>query len=159
MISATAPSIRSVLFTLSGLILPAEALGLEVGWDEDTQTVTATKGDVEVKLAVGGQAYVNGKLVNLDVPAKIISGRTMVPVRFMSEAMGWHVGWDGDTQTITIIDGEEVTSEDSDELTAPEDLEATAVSDSQIELTWDEVSDADYYYVYRSTSSSGSYKQ
>ncbi len=135
-----------------------EALGLEVSWDEATQTVTATNGKIEVELLIGGQAYVNGKPSNLDVPAKIINGRTMVPLRFMSEAMGWQVGWDDDTQTVTIINGEEVDG-DSDELTEPEDLEATAVSSSRINLTWDSVSDADYYYVYRSTSSSGSYSK
>ncbi|MDD4768029.1 MAG: fibronectin type III domain-containing protein, partial [Desulfotomaculaceae bacterium] len=62
-------------------------------------------------------------------------------------------------QTVTIIDGEEVTIDDADDLSAPEALDATAVSSSQIKLTWDEVSDADYYYVYRSTSSSGSYSK
>lgn len=48
---------------------------------------------------------------------------------------------------------------DADDLSAPEDVEATAVSDSQIKLTWDEVSDADSYYVYRSTSSSSGYSK
>ncbi|MDD2554041.1 MAG: stalk domain-containing protein [Desulfotomaculaceae bacterium] len=136
-----------------------EALDLKVNWDEDTQTVTASNGDIEVELVIGGRAYVNGARVNLDVPAKIINGRTMVPVRFMSEAMGWNVGWDEDTQTVTIIDGEEVTIDDADDLSAPEALDATAVSSSQIKLTWDAVSDADYYYVYRSTTYSGSYSK
>lgn len=79
-----------------------EALGAEVGWDGNTQTVTATKATTEIKLIIGGQAYKNGQLVTLDVPAKIVDGRTMVPLRFVSEAMGSQVDWDGNTQIITI---------------------------------------------------------
>lgn len=79
-----------------------EALGAEVQWDGATQTVTATKGGTTIKLTVGGQAYKNGQPVTLDVPAKIINGRTLVPLRFVSEALGASVKWDGSTQTITI---------------------------------------------------------
>lgn len=80
-----------------------EALGATVEWDNDTQTVTALKADTEVKLVIGGQAFKNGIPVSLDVPARIISSRTMVPLRFISEAMGCAVEWDNDTQTINII--------------------------------------------------------
>lgn len=79
-----------------------EALGASVQWDATTQTVTATKGDVAIHLVIGGQAKRNGVPVALDVPAKVIDGRTMVPLRFVSEAMGADVVWNGDTQTITI---------------------------------------------------------
>lgn len=79
-----------------------EALGAGVNWDGVTQTVTATKGTTEIRLAIGGAAYKNGQPVNLDVPAKIISDRTMVPLRFVSEALGCQVSWDGATQTVTI---------------------------------------------------------
>jgi hypothetical protein len=79
-----------------------EALGATVEWDNDTQTVTAFKADTEVKLVIGGQAFKNGSPVFLDVPARIISGRTMVPLRFVSEAMGCAVEWDNDTQTVNI---------------------------------------------------------
>jgi competence protein ComEC len=79
-----------------------EALGANVQWDGVTQTVTATKDDIEIKLIIGGQAYKNGAPVTLDVPAKIINDRTMVPLRFVSEAFGCQVAWDGSTQTITI---------------------------------------------------------
>lgn len=80
-----------------------ESLGALVQWDGNTQTVTATKGNTEIKLVIGGQAYKNGQSVPLDVPAKIIDGRTMVPLRFVSEALGCKVGWGGETQTVTII--------------------------------------------------------
>jgi fibronectin type 3 domain-containing protein len=47
----------------------------------------------------------------------------------------------------------------SSSLSAPTDLTATAVSSSEIDLSWDEVNNATSYYVYRSTSSTGTYSK
>jgi hypothetical protein len=79
-----------------------EALGANVNWDDRTRTVTATNGGTGVKLIIGGQAYKNNQPVTLDVPAKIIGGRTLVPLRFVSEALGAKVDWDTETQVATI---------------------------------------------------------
>ena len=81
--------------TLVPLRVIFEALGAEgnnpiadVEWNGETQTVTAKRSDTEIKLIIGGEAYVNGQAVELDVPAKIIEDRTLVPLRFVSEALG-----------------------------------------------------------------------
>lgn len=79
-----------------------EALGAAVQWDDATQTVTATKAETEIKLVIGGNAYKNGEPVYLDVPAKLMNDRTMVPLRFVSEAMGCQVYWNDATETVTI---------------------------------------------------------
>ncbi len=80
-----------------------EALGAEIKWDDATKTVTGTKGDVSVVLTIGNTlAKVNEKEVTLDVPAKIVSDRTMVPVRFISESLGCNVGWDDSSKTVII---------------------------------------------------------
>ncbi|MBE7047613.1 MAG: hypothetical protein E7396_09455 [Ruminococcaceae bacterium] len=80
-----------------------EALGAEIDWDDSTRTVTGTKGDVSVVLTIGNAAAkVNDKEVTLDVPAMIVSDRTMVPVRFISESLGCNVGWDDATKTVII---------------------------------------------------------
>ena len=78
-----------------------EALGATVGWDEATQTVTAQKDGVEIKLVIGGQAYKNNQAVSLDVPAKVVDGRTLVPIRFVSEALGATVGWENGVVNIS----------------------------------------------------------
>lgn len=88
--------------TLVPLRVIFEALGADVQWDEANQTVTAFKSGTEIRLVVGGQAYKNGNEVQLLVPAKIIEGRTMIPLRFVSEALNCWVNWDSKTQTITI---------------------------------------------------------
>lgn len=72
----------------------AEALGAEVKWDAETRTVTVSKGDATVQLTIGSNvALVNGQEISLDVPASIIQGRTLVPARFLANALGAKVDW------------------------------------------------------------------
>ncbi len=73
-----------------------ETFGAEVQWDGATNTVTAVKDGTEVKLTIDSTtAYKNGEAITLDVPAKVINGRTLVPVRFVSDCFDVQVGWDG----------------------------------------------------------------
>ncbi|MEW6625087.1 MAG: copper amine oxidase N-terminal domain-containing protein [Bacillota bacterium] len=81
-----------------------EALGATVEWDGTTSTVTAIRGNDTVKLTIGkSTAYKNGVSVELDVPAKVIDGRTLVPVRFVSEAFGERVYWFAEIKTVLIF--------------------------------------------------------
>lgn len=81
----------------------SENLGAGVHWDERTRTITAEKGGTEIILKIGNPvAYINGKPVKLDVPALIVNGRTLVPIRFFSEAFGAQVGWDGAKMAVFI---------------------------------------------------------
>ena len=83
-----------------------EALGAVVDWDGEARTVTGTKGDITVKLSIDSKmASVNGKTMELDVPATIIDARTFVPTRFVGESLGANVDWDGDTRVATITQG------------------------------------------------------
>ncbi|MFX4261222.1 copper amine oxidase N-terminal domain-containing protein [Pelotomaculum propionicicum] len=90
-----------------------EALGAEVKWDAQTQTVKATKGSTTIELKIGDStAYKNGQSVILDPPAQIVNGSTMVPVRFVSEALGCKVDWESASQTV-IINTDYVSIEDA----------------------------------------------
>jgi uncharacterized protein YoxC len=56
-----------------------------------------------IKMTVGDkQVFVNGEPLELDVPPTIVEGRTLVPLRFISETFGAEVEWDGATRTITL---------------------------------------------------------
>ncbi|GAB6179367.1 hypothetical protein JCM14036_06860 [Desulfotomaculum defluvii] len=71
-----------------------ERLGADINWNADTKTVTATKGDVQIELTLGkSTAVVNGKTLKLDVPAKVVGDRTMVPMRFVGETLGAKVDY------------------------------------------------------------------
>ncbi|MCR4419048.1 MAG: phosphate ABC transporter substrate-binding protein PstS family protein [Clostridia bacterium] len=80
-----------------------EALGATVKWEAATQTVSGQKGNTSVILKVGQkQATVSGKSVALDAPARLVSGRVLVPLRFVAEALGASVSWDAAVRRVNI---------------------------------------------------------
>lgn len=90
----------TTLVPLRGII---EALGADIEWDDTSKTVTVVKGDDTIELTIGQKtAYKNGDAVDLNVACKLVNGRTMVPLRFISEAIGADVNWDGETRDISI---------------------------------------------------------
>jgi hypothetical protein len=83
-----------------------EAMSATIQWNAATRTVTATHGGTVVILQIGSNvAYVNGQAVTLDVPAQIIGSSTYVPLRFVAEATGADVQWQGATRTVVITTG------------------------------------------------------
>jgi hypothetical protein len=89
-----------VLVPLRGIF---ESLNASVLWDGAARTVTAMKGNKEILLFVGQRnAKVDGIDVMLDTPAQIIGGATMVPLRFVSEALGAGVKYEPSTQLVAI---------------------------------------------------------
>ncbi|MDW7675657.1 MAG: ammonia-forming cytochrome c nitrite reductase subunit c552, partial [Bacillota bacterium] len=49
--------------------------------------------------------FVNGQEMKTDVPAQIVDGRTLVPLRAIAEGLGQKVDWDNETKTATITGG------------------------------------------------------
>ncbi|MHB8635412.1 MAG: stalk domain-containing protein [Fimbriimonadaceae bacterium] len=89
-----------VLVPLRGIF---ERLGASVDWNPATQTITARRDGVNVRLAIGQlDASVNNRDVHLDVPATLVGGSTMVPLRFVSEALGADVTWNADMMEVDI---------------------------------------------------------
>lgn len=89
--------------TLVGFRSILEALGAEVDWDGDTQTVTAKKDGTTVILKINStSATVNGEEKTLQTAPEIINGSTMIPVRFISEQLGMNVDWDSAAKSIKI---------------------------------------------------------
>ena len=87
-----------------------EKLGAVVFWDNDTRTAIAQKGNVNVSISIDDTTlYKNGEPIVLDVPAQLNGGRTLVPLRAVSEAFDCDVQWNGDTQTINILTKKEVS--------------------------------------------------
>jgi hypothetical protein len=89
--------------TLMPIRAIAQKLGAGVDWNPKTRTITIRKGDKVIVLAVDKpNARVNGKLVKLDVPPKIINNRTMIPLRFVAENLDVNVTWVAEAQTVVI---------------------------------------------------------
>ncbi|OAZ48015.1 stalk domain-containing protein [Paenibacillus polymyxa] len=80
-----------------------EAQGAVLSWNGSSKTVTATKNDTTLTYRIGEvTSTLNGKTLSLNVPGQIVEGNTMIPLRFVSEALGSTVKWDGLTRTIRI---------------------------------------------------------
>lgn len=130
-----------------------EEIGALVKWDEETQTVSARKSSKTVTLSIGseelnidrGDTDDEGnpisETVKLDVPAQIVSGRTLVPARAISESFGLDVDWDGENKRVIITSGEDdddswkenVGSVDLSEFTYTGN--GIEISDNQISIT------------------------
>ena len=80
-----------------------EEMGAVIAYDGASQTVIATTADTVVVLTIGDTSpTVNGLVVPLDQAGIIVDGRSLAPLRFVAEAFGGSVEWNGDTQTATI---------------------------------------------------------
>jgi hypothetical protein len=89
-----------VLVPLRGVF---EKIGALVEWKPLTRTVIILRPGIYVELRVGERtASVSGAPVPLDVPARILRGRVLVPLRFVSEALGVHVVWRAADRTVAI---------------------------------------------------------
>lgn len=89
--------------TLVPLRALGEALGAEIGWDGSTETATLALAGTTVELKIGSrEALVNGRQLTLDVPARLIGGRTFVPLRFIGQALGARVEWDEASRTASV---------------------------------------------------------
>lgn len=80
-----------------------EALEAEVIWNGEDRTITVEKGENSILLTIdSNKISVNGKEKTIDVPAKIVNNRTVVPLRAISEALDSSVEWYPDSKTILI---------------------------------------------------------
>lgn len=80
-----------------------EQMGADVEWNQDTQTAIATMNNISVSFSIDDtNAEINGKTATMDIPARLINDKTMVPLRFLSEEMGYTVTWDEATRTAVI---------------------------------------------------------
>jgi hypothetical protein len=81
-----------------------EELGCVINWNNDTKTVTASRGVTSIQLTVNkSKAYINNSEKTLDAAPCIINGTTLVPVRFVSEALGVDVKWNAYTRTVDLV--------------------------------------------------------
>lgn len=82
-----------------------ERLDVKLTWNGETQEIKGVKEEKEICLTIGDKnASINGELTELDVPAKIINGRTLVPLRFVSESLDLKVEWDSEKQRVDLYE-------------------------------------------------------
>lgn len=69
-----------------------EKYGAEVEWNNDTRTATASKDEIVIEIPIDENYIIkNGQEVTVDTAAKIVNGRTYLPIRPVVEAFGSEV--------------------------------------------------------------------
>lgn len=92
----------------------SEILSYRVDWKEETRQVLLKKDDQTVSFTIGKKTYMaNGKEFQADVAPFIENNRTYLPMRFLVEALGEEVHWDGDQRVAIVgdLDKKEVQGE------------------------------------------------
>jgi hypothetical protein len=82
-----------------------ERMGARVGWHpEENSLVTVETADKKIDCWVGRRfAEIDGEQVRLDAAPVLVNGRTLVPLRFIAEALGAEVSWDAPASTVVIV--------------------------------------------------------
>lgn len=128
----TAPLIRNER-TMVPIRAVAESMGGRVEWDNESQTISIYRGDNTVELTINSEkAYINGEEYILDAVPVIINSRTFLPVRFVSEGLGFDVDWNEGQIAITAQNtGDSVTEEVTDEIVNETADEGNTVSETE----------------------------
>ena len=89
------------------VLVPARALfeplGALLKWNDTIKQATVTLDDLTIKLKIGSDtATVNGEKVKMDCAPIIAESRTMFPVRFVAEKLGYIVKWDDKQRDVYI---------------------------------------------------------
>jgi N-acetylmuramoyl-L-alanine amidase len=83
----------------------AENMGANVHWDSKTSGIEIIKSGNKLHLTLGSnQISVNGNDKAMDIAPYVENGRTLVPVRFVSEYLGYRVGWESNERFVIISD-------------------------------------------------------
>ena len=93
---------RQTAVVLTGTAEEVTALAVPIGSSRAYQ-MTGTVADFEaIGVSTDNIDWDRGQIITLDVPAQIVENRTMVPLRLISEALGYKVTWDAITQTVLV---------------------------------------------------------
>ncbi|MEW6771669.1 MAG: copper amine oxidase N-terminal domain-containing protein [Bacillota bacterium] len=84
----------------------AYAAGLtdnDIVWDGQNRTVTLFAGKRVIQFKIGAKSYfLNGVPISIDVAPEIVNSRMMLPYRFVAQALGLSVAWDGEKKQVII---------------------------------------------------------
>lgn len=103
-VEVEAPYIAGEGVTLVPLRVISEAFGAQVNWDGETKTVTIAHNENNISVQIDNKtAVVNGENKTLEESPELTeNGITMLPLRFISEELGATVGYEHETQAISV---------------------------------------------------------
>lgn len=115
----------------------AKATNADVKWDGSTKTVMIHKGETELKIKIGdNKARKNNTDVALDAPARVINGKTLVPLSFIASSFDIPVKFDNETKIVWI-------GEDSNVIKSPDQCDANSMKPTDSSQGKDPLSKSD----------------
>ncbi len=80
-----------------------EALGTQIGWDSERGAVTTSWEGKNIVFHINqSMLEIDGEIMEVDTPAVIVAGSTMIPLRLVSELFGLRVQWDGEAGVVEV---------------------------------------------------------
>ena len=113
-----------------------ETFGAKVKWDSDTQTITAKKKSKSIQMTIGSSDMTkNDETYSFDVSPIIEDGRTLVPIRAISDMLGLDVEWNEKNNTVTITTPQDDEDESWKNNTGTVDLDNVEVTGDGISVS------------------------
>ena len=113
-----------------------ETFGAKVKWDSDTQTITAKKKSKTIQMTIGSSDMTkNDETYSFDVSPIIEDGRTLVPIRAISDMLGLDVEWNEKNNTVTITTPQDDEDESWKNNTGTVDLDNVEVTGDGISVS------------------------
>ncbi len=100
--TSQAPTVvdRRTLIPLRGIF---EKMGYSIAWEPNTKTSTISNPLQTITIRSGHKTMqADNRSITLDVPAQIINGSLMIPLRAVAECTGAVVTWDANTKSIYV---------------------------------------------------------
>lgn len=89
-----------------------EAMGAVVTWNKITSEIYVGYNETMIVLQINNKyANINGQYIDMGIAPLIINGKTMIPVRFTAESLGFLVDWHSDDRVVNI--GREISQASS----------------------------------------------
>lgn len=80
-----------------------ECAGAEITWNEETSSADIEYLGKNITITKdSGTVFIDGEQITLNTPARIIDDRMMIPLRFISEGLGFNVNWDANTRSVYV---------------------------------------------------------
>jgi hypothetical protein len=120
-----------------------EKYGAKVDWNEENKTAIASKDDITVEVPIGENYIVkDGEKIAVDTAARIVNGRTYLPIRAVIEAFGSEVQWDAALNTVVItrepVDAKAIYLEAAEKSTSWKNYDVKALLNMSMEAPDDE---------------------
>ena len=90
--------------TLAPYCVIEDNTDLSISWDAKNSTLTISDGQKELKMSINDKTvFIDNEPIQIDVPAKIVENRLVIPLRFVAETFGGKVSWFDVGNMVTVI--------------------------------------------------------